>query len=214
MVELEEYLELMMDYDEERFEMYEEYCTECMQLVYQQWMDQWARHRKGRKLSFDEFVSSEEHRRLEWDESDEYDACPEYDTCKYYKNVGYTDDYSQWFGCTEVEKNNGQVAYVSPHCAEDGQTITWGVYSDEKCYTYIGNGVDVASFIGEELEEDALKSYYNSAFGATLDQLEYVNEDQVCISCKQQVSLHILLFIVVPCPLPYPSLAPLYHIKL
>ena len=207
MVELEDYLELMMDYDEVRFEMYEEYCTECMQLVYKQWMNQWARHRKGRKLSFDEFVNSEEHRRLEWDESDEYDACPEYDTCKYYKNVEYTDEYSQWFGCTEVEKNNGQVAYVSPHCAEDGRTITLGVYSDEKCYTYIGAGVDVSNFIGEELEEDALKSYYNSAFGATLDQLEYVNEDQVCITCKRQVSLHILLFVVVPCPLPtHPSL--------
>lgn len=96
------------------------------------------------------------------------------------------DSYSEYFECTQVERNNGMIAYVGPHCAEDGMTITLGVFGDEYCNEYIGNGVNIANFIGEEVdyEEDMLRGYYNSAHGATLDQLKYINEDNVCIPCR------------------------------
>eukprot|EP00579_Thalassiosira_antarctica_P023689 CAMPEP_0201985950 /NCGR_PEP_ID=MMETSP0904-20121228/88833_1 /ASSEMBLY_ACC=CAM_ASM_000553 /TAXON_ID=420261 /ORGANISM="Thalassiosira antarctica, Strain CCMP982" /LENGTH=58 /DNA_ID=CAMNT_0048539767 /DNA_START=103 /DNA_END=276 /DNA_ORIENTATION=+ len=58
-----------------------------------------------------------------------------------------------------MESSNGQVAYIGPHCAEDGFSVTLGIYADENCDEYIGNGVDIANYIGEEIdvEEDALK---------------------------------------------------------
>lgn len=178
MIELKDYLELMMEWQESRFEMYEEYCETCMDNVYQQYMNEWGRKLEN-PLTFEEFKNSDEHRKLGY-----YGACPEFDTCQYYLKIDYVDEYSQWFECTEVERNN-QVAYVGPHCAEDGFEITLGVYSDEDCNEYIGNGVDVQNWIGEEMEEDALRTYYNSAYGPTLEQLQYVNEDQVCIPCNQ-----------------------------
>ena len=190
MIELKDYLELMMEWQESRFEMYEEYCETCMDNVYQQYMNEWGRKLEN-PLTFEEFKNSDEHRKLNNDDDDYYDnyygACPEFDTCQYYLKIDYVDEYSQWFECTEVERNN-QVAYVGPHCAEDGFEITLGVYSDEDCNEYIGNGVDVQNWIGEEMEEDALRTYYNSAYGPTLEQLQYVNEDQVCIPCNQAVS--------------------------
>lgn len=113
-----------------------------------------------------------------------YTVCPEYDTCAQYQQVKLIDDYSTYFECAQVSKNNGQTAYVGPHCADDGFTITIGVYSDENCYEYIGNGVDVSNF-GVNVEDDALRAYYNSAMGATFEQLKYVEEENnVCIPCK------------------------------
>lgn len=106
--------------------------------------------------------------------------------------------YSEYFECTEVERNNGQVAYIGPHCAEDGFTITLGVFSDEYCNEYIGNGVNIANFLGEEwdYEEDELKGFYNSAHGATLDQLKFINEENVCIPCNKKVSFFNALTLI------------------
>jgi len=122
-----------------------------------------------------------------------YHICPEYDTCSVYNNVcgGNPDGYelTEYFECTEVEKNNGQKAYVGPHCSSDGFTITLGVFSDQYCNEYIGNSVSVSNFIGMDFNEaeDPLKSWYNSANGM-LDMLEYSNEDDVCIPCRMKVS--------------------------
>merc|ERR1712127_702313 len=118
-----------------------------------------------------------------------YKACPEFDTCSEYSNIckhGMVDNMSGYFECTEVESNSGQVAYIAPHCSEDGFTVSLGVYSDVYCNEYIGDGVNIANFIGQEIdpEEDVFAEYYNSAYGATLDQLEYVNEENICIPCK------------------------------
>ena len=135
MIELSDYLDLMMEWQDQRFNEYQEYCEDCMFKVYQ---SQYGRDRDLKaedSLSFEEFKESQEHRGL--------CGCAEYDTCRYYMKISEVDEYSEWFECTEVERNNGQVAYVAPHCAEDGQTITLGVYSDENCYEYIGDGVDV-----------------------------------------------------------------------
>ena len=182
MLEIKEYLAIMLEWQEHRYEEYETYCETCMYKVYQQWLKNGGDAR--RHLSFDDFkASSDEHRNL----GGYYGACPEYDTCSEYRTIKFVDDMSGYFECTEVEKANGQVAYVGPHCAEDGFTITLGVYSDENCYDYIGNGIDISSF-GIDVEDDALKSYYNSAMGATFEQLKYVEEDTVCIPCNSEVS--------------------------
>lgn len=88
-----------------------------------------------------------------------YDICPEYDTCRYYQNSckqGVDDSLTQYFECTQVERSNGNSAYIGPHCGADGITITLGVYSDENCYEYIGDGVNIANYLGFELQGDEL----------------------------------------------------------
>ena len=99
------------------------------------------------------------HRELGYNK---YNTCPEYDTCHIYSTIcqeGLDDSITEYFECTQVTKNNGQSAYVGPHCAADGITITLGVYSDEYCSDYIGNGVNIANFLGFELEGDELSPY-------------------------------------------------------
>lgn len=110
-------------------------------------------------LSSEDFVKA--HRELGYNP---YNTCPEYDTCSLYQNVcnGELDDsLTQYFTCTEVQRNNNNnnVAYIGPHCASDGITITLGVYADENCYEYIGKGVNIANFLGYELEGDELGPY-------------------------------------------------------
>ena len=180
-----------------------------MMQVYKKWMNSYH----GRKLSFEEWKVSEhaeDPRNLAYHYNDDAEfaninyVCEEYDTCREYAHINEVDDFSDYFECTQVERNNGQVAYVGPTCGSDGFDITLGVFSDENCDVYIGNGVDVSNFVGQEVTEGTLRSYYDSAFGATLEQLEYVNEDQVCIPCKQSVSF---LFHVKKC------LEVAYHIE-
>ena len=196
MMEVDEYLQLMLEWQEERVQTYLTYCEECMFNVYQVWLQNGG---QNRKLTYDEFKNSKEHDELRKlaDQNEHrklgnyYGACPEYDTCAEYQNFGGMDDsYSEYFECTEIERNNGQVAYIGLHCAEDGYTITLGVFSDEYCNEYIGNGVNIANFLGEDFdwEEDALKGFYNSAHGEALDQLEFINEENVCIPCSKGVS--------------------------
>merc|ERR1712194_182304 len=118
-----------------------------------------------------------------------YEVCPEYNTCSSYKSLceeEVEESFTQYFECTQAVSSSGQVGYVGPHCAEDGFTVTLGVYSDEFCNQYIGNGVDISNFIGMEIdaEDDELKPWYNSANGA-LEVLKYSNEENVCIPCNK-----------------------------
>jgi len=205
MMEMEEYLSFMIEWQEERFEQYCEYCQECMWEVYQTWLQNGGENKYGyenynnnRKLTFEEFRNSEEHRNLGNDDDDDddeidedyYQVCPEYDTCSEYKtmcNNGFEDNYSEYFECTEVESNNGNVAYIGPHCSEDGFTISIALYADQYCNEHIASGLDIANFIGMEIdyEEDLFHDYYNSAYGTTLNQLQYMNEENVCIPCRK-----------------------------
>jgi len=199
MIEIEDYLSLMIEFQEERFDTYCEYCAQCMLNVYHAWLEMGGDNNNYRKLTFEDFKNSEEHQKMARElggnvnggqaNAGFYNVCPEYDTCSEYQKTckqGMDKGYSGYFECAEVENVNGQVAYIGPHCGGDSFTITLGVYSDEYCNEYIGNGVDIASFLGEELdiEEDTLKSYYNSANGA-MDVLKYSNEDDVCIPCRK-----------------------------
>ncbi|KAL7552786.1 hypothetical protein ACHAWF_016051, partial [Thalassiosira exigua] len=178
---------------QERFETYCDFCEECMWEVYQAWLNKGG----DRKLSYEEFKNAEEHQSRELGGNVDggnaqnyiYKVCPVYDTCSEYKytcNQGVDDHLTEYFECTEVESANGRVAYAGPHCSQDGFAVTIGLYADQYCNEYIGNGANIAKFIGEEidLEEDAIKPWYNSMNGA-LDILKYSNEDDVCIPCRK-----------------------------
>lgn len=195
MILMQDYLEIMLEWQEERYNTYLNYCEDCMYKVYQQWLKNGG-NRDRKLMTYDDFKASDEHRQLRKLSEDHrelggyYGACPEYDTCSEYQKMGgMDDDYSDYFECTEVQRNNGQVAYIGPHCAEDKYTITLGLYGDQYCNEYIGNGVDISSFLQEEwdVEEDMLKKYYNSAYGS-LEELKMINEENVCIPCNNEVS--------------------------
>jgi hypothetical protein len=151
--------------------MYCETCESCMYDVYAYWMKSGAANNRNLKdkseMSWKEELGSEEfkaHRELGYDP---YKYCPEYDTCHLYQNVcngGVDDSLTQYFTCTEIQRNNNNnnnnnsnnVAYIGPHCASDGVTVTLGVYADENCNEFIGKGVNIANFLGYELEGDEL----------------------------------------------------------
>jgi len=203
MIELEDYLQMMLEWQGERFETYCTYCEECMWEAYQAWLEEGGtdyNYRNRKLVTFDDFQASnklqeEAHRNLGGNLNGGlsnpiyYEACPEYDTCSEYLNIcekDQKDDLTEYFECTEVEGNNGQISYLGPHCHANGFSVTLGVYSDEYCNEYIGDGVDISKILGYDLniEDDALKSWYNSANGA-LDILEFSNEDDVCIPCRK-----------------------------
>ncbi|KAL7549944.1 hypothetical protein ACHAWF_013211, partial [Thalassiosira exigua] len=94
---------------------------------------------------------------------------------------------TEYFECTEVQPANGRVAYAGPHYPQDGFTVTVGLYADTYCNEYIGNGVSIAKFIGEEIDpkEDILKPWYNSMNGA-LEILKCSNEYDVCIPRRKE----------------------------
>jgi len=193
MIELEDYLQLMLEYQMERFQTYCEYCDECMYNVYQVWLENGGFNQNDDDDKARDDYYRDDRREEEDDDAavdpSFYEVCPEYSTCSMYKTLceeEIDETLTEYFECAEVEGSNGQVAYVGPHCAEDGFTVTLGVYSDEYCNQYIGNGVNIANFIGEDIdiEEDILKPWYNSANGA-LEVLQYSNEENVCIPCNK-----------------------------
>lgn len=184
LIELEDYLSLMLEYQMERFENYCEYCETCMYNVYQVWLENGG-------FQDDDDVAAGDDAKANDDGINPvfYEVCPEYNTCSSYKSLceeEVEESFTQYFECTQAVSSSGQVGYVGPHCAEDGFTVTLGVYSDEFCNQYIGNGVDISNFIGMEIdaEDDELKPWYNSANGA-LEVLKYSNEENVCIPCNK-----------------------------
>ena len=173
MIELEDFLQIMLEYEEERFQAYCDYCEDCMQAVYWQWMKNMGGRELNEDITYEQWRQHYSSREL----GDYYSVCPEYDLCVTYNNVcghGLDDDLTEYFKCTEVQRNNGMVAYIGPHCAEDGYKITLGIYADEECNQYIGKGVNIQTFIGQQLDEDPLSFYYN-------------NEQQICIPCRAGV---------------------------
>lgn len=190
--------------------MYCETCESCMYDVYTAWMKSgYQQNRNLKEQSDKSFLDDLEghefknaHRELGYNK---YNTCPEYDTCHIYSTIcqaGLDDSITEYFECTQVTKNNGQSAYVGPHCAADGITITLGVYSDEYCSDYIGNGVNIANFLGFELEGDELSPYitgslidvipeesikaqkamYSTLYAGELSEY-YTPVDNMCIPC-------------------------------
>lgn len=205
MIELGDYIEIMREYHYERFEAYCETCEQCMYQLYQQWMKN--NNRKLKDVSDASWKDDLDQAHANRELGDYYGTCPEYDTCRVYSKVcgnGIDDSLEEYYECTEVEGNNGRQAYIGPFCAEDGVSVTLGVYSDEKCNDYIGNGVNIANFLGYELEGDEMasviagnladvipeqniqeqKERYSQFFEANNDVNEYMSPgDNMCIPC-------------------------------
>lgn len=178
----------------------------CLQVydVYKQWMKygmnngEWVETQKygNRELKdrsdlswMDDLKSFdfEEHRQL-GGKFNPYKYCPEYDTCVSFKQVcdaGLDNTLSDYFECTQVQRNNGNIAYVGPRCAADGISITLGVFSDENCFEYIGNGLKIENVLGFELEDDALARYVTGSFADIIPGwTETFNpSEQMCIPC-------------------------------
>ena len=102
--------------------------------VCQQWMSNGyqRKHDEEKAPEFDEWRRSLNDRELE---SIYQDACPEFNACKVYEDVcdqdSFLDDaYSEYFECTEIERDNGMVAYIGPIYGPDGdgESITLGIF--------------------------------------------------------------------------------------
>lgn len=216
----------MLEYHQDRFEVYCEYCDNCMYQVYQKWLQQNQKdnnnaynygNRDLKMKSIDEDWHTDLERHLEeqrqlggdYDYYKVYNTCPEYDTCKYYKNTcGHEldDSITQYFECTQVERNNNNgdyIAYIGPHCAQDGKTVTLGLYSDENCNEYIGNTMNINNFLGFNLEEGALDGYstgslardiipddYFEQYWSEELQAYYNPQEQMCIPCAASLQIY------------------------
>lgn len=203
-----DYLAIMLEYHEERFETYCSYCNSCMYSVYKSWLNSNGRHLEAKTIDQDwqsdieRHLSAAEQREL----GNVYGSCPEYDTCKYYKNTcgnDLDDTLTQYFECTEVQRNNGMVAYIGPHCSSDGKTVTLGLYSDENCNEYIGGSYNINNFLGFTLEEGALDGYatgslardvipddYFQQYWSEELQAYYNPQEQMCIPCAASLQIY------------------------
>mmetsp|Transcript_24346 Transcript_24346/g.48560 ORF Transcript_24346/g.48560 Transcript_24346/m.48560 type:complete len:568 (+) Transcript_24346:178-1881(+) len=177
-----EYMSLMTDYEDTQFEMYCNYCDHYMQQQYEKWVQNGG----GRHLEFEEFKNDEEvQRKLGGDMA----ACSV--MAKACGN-GFQDDYADYLECNQVEKNNGMVAYAQATCAEDGQTITIGLYSDEECSEDISSQVNIANWIGEEVDDEEMAHYYKNVASAVGTLIETyggetnVNPNSLCMPCAAQ----------------------------
>ena len=196
----------MAEYHSDRFDVYCNYCDNCMYNAYNKWMNSNGR----RQLTIDEDWQADFQRSLEEsgerDLEEYYAQCPEWDTCKSYNDVckaGIDDTLEQYFECTQVERNNGMVAYIGPHCSEDGKTINLGVYSDEYCSEYIGQGTNINNFLGFNLEESALEGYvtgslardvipddYYEKYWSEELQAYYDPQEQLCVPCASSAQIY------------------------
>lgn len=198
----------MLEYHEDRFEVYCDYCDGCMYNVYQQWIKSQGRMLEMKSIDQDwkddmeRHLTEEEVRKL----GNAYNTCPEYDTCKYFKKLcqnGLDDTLTQYFECTEVQRNNGMIAYIGPHCAADGKTVTLGLYSDADCNEFIGKSSNINNFLGFQLEEGALDGYvtgslardvipddYFSQYWSDELQAYYNPQEQLCIPCAASLQIY------------------------
>jgi len=183
MIELDDYLQLMVEHQQDRTEQYCTYCDNYMYELYQNYVNYCNNDencRLRRTLKYEEFKKydstavHDQHRELV-----DYDmgfCTPYQEGC----DGAIDDSVTEYFQCMQAA--NG--VYIGPHCADDGFTITLGVYADEKCSEYT-EGVDVSMYVAENLEDDALKSWYNSKHG-TLDVLFEGEEQSLCIPCQRK----------------------------
>ena len=145
-----QYMGLMTEYEDTQFEMYCNYCENYMQEAYEEWLQNGG---QARKLEFEDFKNDHEVQRI---------LGSDMDACRVMANAcgnGFEDNYADLLDCAEVQKNNGMIAYTQATCAEDGQTITLGVYSDDECSEDITSQVNIANWIGEEVDDEEIEHY-------------------------------------------------------
>ena len=198
----------MAEFRQERFEGYCQYCENCIYNMYQQWMNSQGRGRDLKEFkdpSWKEDVDALEGD-FSWNAHRELGGCPGIDSCWTYKNICGNDietEFEEYFECTEVERNNGMIAYIGPHCGQDGKTVTLGLYSDENCNEYIGNSFNINNFLGYTLEAGALDGYVTGSLARDIipddyfeqywseDLQAYYNpQEQMCIPCAASLQIY------------------------
>eukprot|EP00984_Skeletonema_dohrnii_P012943 scaffold5303_cov97-Skeletonema_dohrnii-CCMP3373.AAC.5 len=178
------YLQLMAEYEDTQFDMYCNYCEHYMQKMYQKWVNNGGH----RDLKFEDFKNHPDLERM----LGGYDA--EWYSCSVYANAcggdWRQDDYADFLECNEVQKNNGMVAYTQATCAEDGEAITIGLYSDDSCSEDITSKVNIANWIGEQVDEDEMARYYKRINSGMAELIETyggttsVDPESVCLPCS------------------------------
>ena len=173
------YLQLMAEFEESQLNMYCNYCEHYMQEMYELWLN----HYPSYGYTFQDY--SGKHHDAEWYSCSVYGK-----VC----SVGIEDNYSDFLECTEVQKNNGIVAYTQATCSEDGESITLGLYSDESCSDDITSKVNMANWIGEDVEEDTMEHHYKRINSGLAELIETyggstsVDPESVCLPCGVEVS--------------------------
>ena len=190
LLDADKYMGLMEEYENSQLEMYCGYCDHYMQSQYQKWVNNGGH----RHLEFEEFKNDESvHRML----GNEMAACSV--MAKVCGN-GIENDYADYLECSQVEKNNGMVAYAKATCADDGYTMTIGLYADQYCSEDISSTTNVANWIGEEPDDEKMSQYYKNVASAVGNAIEsyggQTNVDPLalCMPCAAQVSLFCPVF--------------------
>ncbi len=193
------YLQLMGEFEDTQMEMYCNYCEQYMQKMYEEWVNNGGQGQQ-RHLEFEEFKNHPDVERM----LGGYDYDAEWYSCSVYAKAceaGFQDDYADFLECAEVQKNNGMVAYTQATCAEDGESITLGLYSDDECSEDITSQVNMANWIGEEVEEETMAHYYKKINSGLAELIETyggttsVDPDSVCVPCAVEVRLSNELFL-------------------
>lgn len=181
------YMELMMDYEDTQFEMYCNYCDGKYREAYNAYVNNGG-HRSLEEFKTDSEFQFERH----------LGGVPA--TCTPMSKLcgnGFSDDLSEYFGCAEVQKDNGMTAYTAATCAADGETITLGLYADPYCSQDISQYTNIANWIGEEVDDEEMSHYYKKVHSALAELLESygapssADSDAVCIPCNSEVSSYL-----------------------
>jgi len=177
-----QYMGLMAEYEDTQFDMYCNYCDHYMQQAYQKWVNNGGH----RHLEFEDFKNDHEVQRML---GGDMAACSVMSKAC---GGGFQDDYADYMECSQVQKNNGLVAYAQATCAEDGQTITIGLYSDEECSEDITSQVNIANWLGQEIDDEDMAHYYKNVASAVGTLIESyggktnVDPDSLCMPCAAQ----------------------------
>jgi len=205
MIELQDYLGIMMEYQQGRLPTYCSVCEEYMYDMYMSYNDDDGHDDDGGRKLFSFSSSSKTYEEFKSDPASHRMLEVNYSLCRQYANVcgKYSDDdddsdddnYAAVY--TQCTESSG--VYIGPHCSNDGFTITLGAHSDDACTEYVG---DVAESDDDDDDDDGgddggdddddadadgefdVMSYINSRYGG-LSLMYEGQESSMCIPCYQ-----------------------------
>jgi len=180
MVDLDEYLEAMVEYQQE---LQEEMCNACEENC--QVEEEEEEEEAEDEEAEDEDEDNEDRRRKLVDV--DCDTCA--DECDMYENMndnGYY-DATEFINCQMIydpEDDATAALYAGPMCSSNGSKIKIGVFSDENCYA-VEYGKSVESYLVDgdgyqmQIYEKTLKATYNDVcISCLVVEEEEENEDE------------------------------------
>jgi hypothetical protein len=182
LIEIDDYLEAVSEYYEEKTQRYCEYCANCVQEEEAAGDDAAAAEGDDAAAAEGDDAAAEgddaaaagddaaaaegddaQRRRLADAADEDYcdqDLCADYaDTCYEQDGDDAAMDVRDFMGCAAVEYSDDVNYYLAPHCSSDGFTVTLGVYSDEDCWTYTSD-MSVQQVLGFELDTSLFSDYF------------------------------------------------------